>query len=188
MPPAGLYRFYNSDTLADAWLLMCALYQMPKVRLFDLIVWLLRSAYTITMCSYSILRIPEVWADTLKKMVVEICQTPTFESGRIIPHVKCHFFFDSNFLMNGRINLLSNLAWREMCFLYIHWCQEWWVFFHGLPPLGGIPISRCFDALYRRSRHIQNRTSLSLVSFDRYGWHFAPCDIWRWVVHLRFEK
>jgi hypothetical protein len=52
----------------------------------------------------------------------------------------------------------------------------------------GAGFSHCFVALCSNNWRIKHRSALFFVFLDRYIMSFVLCKIWRWVIHLGFER
>jgi hypothetical protein len=101
---------------------------------------------------------------------------------------KCDILEDTSFPVNAINSPTSNYTWRKLCFLPIEWYQEWYVFLNELPTLdalGSIAVWKTSYSLHIRIQH--NHTSI-LTWFDRNKWHLVSWRIWRWVIHLDFER
>jgi hypothetical protein len=76
------------------------------------------------------------------------------------------------------LNPIPKFTRQNWCLLSTEWCQVCW-----------IPYWFCSHwnvSLFWGSQ--THHTTLSLVSLDRYSFHLGACVVWRWVVHLGFEK
>jgi hypothetical protein len=101
---------------------------------------------------------------------------------------KVSLFWILFFLVNGVDNPLSNLTWTWKYFLSIDWFQESLILLDGLlllAPLQSVAFGGASRSVHSR---IQHKSAYFWVSVDIYALHRVACKIWRWFVHLGFEK
>jgi hypothetical protein len=110
------------------------------------------------------------------------------ERGWTIPHEKRHFLLDMYFIANKIANLTSNSTWTKKSSASTEGCHFCWSWMDKLPALGVIESVAVLWTLYSIHTHIQKRLTIILVSFDSYASYLVACRVWRWVVHLGFEK
>jgi hypothetical protein len=103
------------------------------------------------------------------KLFVKLRQLP--------PHEKRPLFEDMYFLVSEIANSALNFTRRKVCFLPIERYQECrgcWLKYRFLVLLD---LSLFGGTLCGANERMQYRSSLFLVSVDRYGLHLAPCEI-----------
>jgi hypothetical protein len=86
------------------------------------------------------------------------------------------------------INPTSNFTWQKGAFLSIEWYQGYWVLLEWVVNFEDTRNSCCFGALCSVHRRIKRRNASTIIWFTIYRCHHASYKIWRWVIHLGFER
>jgi hypothetical protein len=87
--------------------------------------------------------------------------------------------------------LTSNFTLRKGCFLSTEWNQGYWVLVDDLPNLGPLEsVAVSWLRLVFRGAYIRHKFTFfgGIFWCCRYTFCLALCGIWRWVIHLGFEK
>lgn len=92
------------------------------------------------------------------------------------------------FLVNGIDNPTSNSIEKKVYFIFVEWYQNCQGFRGSIVNFEDPPTRCSFEVLYSVHGRILHMNTLFLIPFNRYRLRHVPCEIWRWVLYLGFEK